>query len=257
MNKRKVLFITEGEIDEPSFIDKVFTKCYPDIEYKYYEYSTDIYTLANLIFDNTNNIDEYLDIKSVLRANEKIEYRKEKLSEKYSDIILVFDFDPQSGRPKFEKIKKMLKFFNDSTNNGKLYINYPMMQSYKHLRGFIDNEFKDRYIELEKCNNYKEIVNEESILKDLKKYSYPIIMNLLGKHLKKANFILKNKYEIPTYTDFFEINLNEIYDIQCNSLKENKRIYVLNTFIFCLVEYNPNIMLNKIKEYEDFEPKKF
>lgn len=95
MGKRKLLFITEGEIDEPAFIDKIFEKCYPNVEYKYYSYSTSIHTLCNLLFTDNNEIDEFLDIKNVLKENEKIGYKKDKLSEEYSDIILVFDFEPK------------------------------------------------------------------------------------------------------------------------------------------------------------------
>ena len=117
MSKKNLLFITEGENDEPIFIDKVFKKCYPNIEYNYYSYSTTIHTLAKLLFGNNNKIDEYLDIKSVLKENEENDYKKTILSKNYSDIILVFDFDPHSDKPEFEKIKEMLNFFNDSTNN--------------------------------------------------------------------------------------------------------------------------------------------
>ena len=133
MDKRKLLFITEGENDEIIFIDKIFKKCYPNVQYDYYSYTTNIHTLVKLLFSDSEEIDEYLDIKSVLREHEKNEYKREKLSKTYSDIILVFDFDPHDSQAQFEKIKKMLMFFNDSTNNGKLYINYPMMQSYRHI----------------------------------------------------------------------------------------------------------------------------
>lgn len=255
MSKRKLLFITEGDVDEPAFIDKVFEKCYPNVEYKYYSYTTTIHTLTSLLFTENNEIDEFLDIKKVLKENEKAEYKKEKLSEEYSDIILVFDFDPHYDNPQFEKISKMLKFFNDSTNNGKLYINYPMMQSYKHIKSFYDDEFKDRTVEVSKCAKYKELVGEESIVKDLRKYNFPIIMKLIGFHLKKVNYILNNNYKIPSYEEFYKLNLNEIYKIQCEFIKHNK-VSVLNTFLFNIIEYNPSIVLKNIEEFEDYEPKR-
>ena len=99
----------------------------------------------------------------------------------------------------------MLKFFNDSTNNGKLYIN---------------DEFKDRIVKVSECAKYKELVNNESVIKDLKKYNFPIIMKIIGFHLKKANYMVNGKYCIPSYEDFYKIDLNKIYDIQC--LLKNK-----------------------------------
>lgn len=254
MSKRKLLFITEGEVDEPKFIDKVFSKCYPNIEYDYYAYSTSIHTLSKLLFDENGEIDEFLDIKNVLKENEKNEYKREKLSNRYSDIILVFDFDPHSDNPQFEKIKKMMLFFNDSTDNGKLYINYPMMQSYKHIKNYFDEDFKNRIIEVSKCSEYKQFVDEESILKDLKKYNYPIIMKIIGFNLKKANYLLNSKYEIPSYDEFNKIDLNKIYDIQCK-LKDKNIVSILNTFVFNIVEYNPSIILKNVMDFESYEPK--
>lgn len=254
MSKRKLLFITEGEVDEPKFIDKVFSKCYPNIEYDYYAYSTSIHTLSSMLFNENGEIDEYLDIKNVLKENEENEYKREKLSNKYSDIILVFDFDPHSDNPQFEKIKKMMLFFNDSTDNGKLYINYPMMQSYKHIKNYFDSDFKNREVEVSKCSEYKQLVDKESVLKDLKKYTYPVIMKIIGFNLKKANYLLNSKYEIPSCDEFNKIDLDKIYDIQCKMKDENK-VSVLNTFVFNIVEYNPQITLKNVTDFEAYEPK--
>lgn len=252
MSKKNLLFITEGEIDEPKFIDKVLKKCYPNIDYSYYSYSTTIHTLAKLIFKNENEIDEYLDIKNVLKENEKIEYKREILSKTYSDIILVFDFDPHSDAPEFEKILKMLNYFNDSTDNGKLYINYPMMQSYRHILTYPEEDmnFKTRKIELDKCSDYKKIVDKESCLKNINKYSYPVIMKIIGYMLKKANYIINNDYCIPNDIEFYNIDLNQIYKIQCQNNIENKWIYILNTFVFHLVEYNAKLMIDNIKRFD-------
>lgn len=254
MSKRRLLFITEGDVDEPAFINKIFSKCYPSVEYEYYSYCTDIHTLTRLLFNSNNEIDEYLDIKNVLKSNEKNGYKKLKLSQKYSDIILIFDFDPQSTKPEFEKIKKMLNFFNDSTNNGKLYINYPMMQSYKHIKSYFDEDFKERKVAIADCPNYKELVNKESIIKDLTRYNYPIIMKIIGFNVKKANYLLNKKYEIPSLNDFYNMDLNRIYDIQC-VFKSKKMVSVLNTFVFHLVEYNPRVVLENLKDFEMYEPK--
>lgn len=252
MNKRKLLFITEGKIDEPKFIDKVFSKCYSNIKYEYYAYSTDIHTLARLLFNGSNDIDEYLDIKGILRENEKDEHQRKKLSDIYSDIILVFDFDPQGNFPEFSKVRKMLKFFNDSTNNGKLYINYPMMQSYRHINRYPeeDIEFKNRKVKISDCVNYKEIVNKESALNNLNKYQYPKIMKIVGYQLKKVNYILNGVYEVPNVEKFKSMNLDEVYNIQCKNKDNNGWIYVLNTFVFNIIEYNPSRVIEKIEDFD-------
>lgn len=253
MCKRKILFITEGEIDEPKFIDKCFKKCYPNVEYEYYSYSTDIHTLARLLFNDNNELDEYLDVQQVLKANESNYQKKKILSQKYSDIILVFDFDPQTTKPEFNKISKMLCFFNDSTNNGMLYINYPMMQSYRHIISYPeeeDNEFKDRVVSQTNCANYKRIVNKESCFSNINKYDFPKIMRIIGYQLKKASYILNNTYAIPSPESFETLDLNRIYKLQCQKNRNEHCIYVLNTFVFNLIEYNPKKVIENIKKYE-------
>lgn len=252
MYKKKVLFITEGEIDEPKFIERCFKKCYPNIEYEYYSYSTDIHTLARLLFNGTENIDEYLDVQRALKEHETNKEKRHILSQTYSDIVLVFDFDPQTKRPEFKRILKMLEFFNDSTGNGKLYINYPMMQSYRHISSYPqeDNEFKDRTIDVNLCSNYKQIVNEQSCFSNINKYDFPKIMKIIGYQLKKSNYILNNVYDIPSEVDFNLLDLNRIYNIQCKKSKEERKIYVLNTFVFNLIEYNPKKVIENIKKYE-------
>ena len=199
-----------------------------------------------------NEIDEYLDIRRVLKAREKNDHRKEKLSDKYTDIILVFDFEPHVDVPQFEKIEKMLKFFNDSTINGKLYINYPMMQSCRHIKCYPeeDIEFKDRIVYKMDCSKYKDIVNNESVFKNIHKYDYPRIMKIIGYHLKKANYILNNQYIVPDIKQFNKIDLNRLYKIQCKNNDEKEFVYVLNTFVFNIIEYNPKVVIEKIKEFE-------
>lgn len=250
MAKRKLLFITEGDIDEPKFIETIYKKCFPNVEYEIYSYATTIHTLTKLIFKIDNEIDNFLDIKNVLKENEKQIDKREILSKSYSDIVLVFHFEPHCDTPEFKKIFKMLEFFDDATNNGKLYINYPMMQAYKHICSYPqeDIEFRERKINVYECKDYKELVNKESCIKDLRKYNYPIIIKILEYNLKKVNYILNNKYDLPFNSEeFIKLDLKQIYVYQLKNMDKYNWVYILNTFIFHIVEYNPKIFLEKIK----------
>ena len=126
------------------------------------------------------------------------------------------------------------------------------MQSYRHICTYPeeDMEFKERKIEINKCSKYKEIVNNQSCVNNLNKYSYPLIMKLIGYQVKKTNYILNNKYSIPDINNFRNIDLNSIYKIQCKNNQEKQWIYVLNTFVFHLIEFNPKIILENIKRFD-------
>lgn len=233
-----ILFITEGPVDEMDFVKKMFQIFYPDKEYKVYPYNTNIHDLISKLFED-DKLDEDLDIRLTLREMETDIDRRMILNQKYNDIFLVFDLDPQDNRIEFQKLKRLLGFFNDSSNRGKLYINYPMMQSYKHLKKMPDSEFKERSINIPKIKRYKEIVQKESKYSQVSKYTYPIFMSIVAHHLKKANFILNSSYDLPTKEAFVEWNDEQIFDKQVKYIREEAKVYILNTFIFYIIEYNP------------------
>lgn len=249
MNKRNLLFITEGEIDEPRFIKKFFKKCLPNVEYNIYPYTTTIHTLAKAIFNKIDRIDEDLDIKKVLKEQEKDLVKRHLLEKDYTDIILVFDFEPHCDSPEFDKVGKMIQYFNDSSDMGKLYINYPMMQSYKHLKNLPDTDFKNRKINTIDVSNYKKIVDKESKYKKLSDYNYPIFMRIVGHHLMKANYIIKNKYELMNKEEFLDLDYYKIYNLEREHNESEQWVDVLNTFVFFVIEFNPTIMLGNIKDF--------
>lgn len=249
MNNKNILFITEGETDEPNFIKKYLKKCIPNVEYNIYSYSTTIHTLAKLLFGKDNEIDEDLNIKNVLKENETDKIKRSILENDYTDIILVFDFEPHCDSPEFIKVGKMLKYFKDSSDMGKLYINYPMMQSYRHLTNLPDNVFKDRKIYKVDAPKYKDIVNNESKFKNINKYNFPVLMKIIGHHLMKANYILNNNYSVPSKEEFYKLDFEKIYKIQMKLNDKEGWIWVLNTFLFFAIEYNPIKIINKINEF--------
>jgi len=247
MSKRDLLFITEGEIDEPRFIEKFLKKTISSVEYSIYPYTTTIHTLAKLIFNKKGEIDEELDIKKVLKEQEYDLIKRTILEKDYTDIILVFDFEPHCDSPEFEKVGKMLEYFNDSADMGKLYINYPMMQSYKHIKMLPDNEFKNRIVETIDASNYKEIVEKESHFKKLKDYNFPVCMQIIGHHLMKANHILNNKFVMMNKDEFLNLDYSRIYSIECKNNTEKGYVDVINTFLFFIIEFKPTVMIEKIK----------
>ena len=82
-------------------------------------------------------------------------------------IYLVFDFEPHYHKYEDSKIKDILNVFNNETELGKLYINYPMVESFYYLKNIPDLEYLGRKISLNNFNgkDYKKLVNNETILK--------------------------------------------------------------------------------------------
>lgn len=135
---RKILLLVEGEKLEVKLIEKAFQEYKLDLNYSIYPYSTNIYDLYERMFKGNENDLDALDLLGVLKERDP---SNTILDEEFSDILLIFDYEPQDHLFSEERIKLMLNYFNESTDNGKLYINYPMCESFKHLKSDPDEEY--------------------------------------------------------------------------------------------------------------------
>ena len=247
---KRILVIVEGEADEVKFLRSLFQNCYKKADYKVYSYKTNIHVLAQELYNNYPDFDEdETDIKLVLASLETNADKKKKLLEKYTDVFMIFDFDPQHDHPHFDTVRRMLKYFDDSTAQGKLFINYPMMQSYKHFSMLPDDSFADRKVTMEEIKNYKELVGNESNFTDLNKYTYLTFYSLAVHHLKKANKILTGDYLLPEIREYLDFDATNVYDKQLAILKSEEKVYVLNTCIFALVDFAPRRFYGFLKQH--------
>ncbi len=247
---KRILLIVEGEADEVKFLRILFQKCYRSAEYKVYSYKTNVHVLAQELYNNYPDFEaDEIDIKLVLSSLEPNEEKKKILRENYSDIYMIFDFEPQHDHPHFDTVKRMVNYFSDSTIMGKLYINYPMMQSYKHFERLPDDAFMDKTIERNLVTDYKRIVGEKSKFTDLNSYDYKIFYSLAVHHLKKANFILSGEYKLPSLKQYWDFDYGQLYDNQIAFLNAENKVWILNTCIFALIDFAP-------KKYFDFVSKR-
>lgn len=241
----KILFVVEGQNDEVKYINRLFNKCNKLQKYEIVPYKTNLHNLADkLVVDG--KIDSTLDLRLVLKEMEVDESEKSKLSQDFSDIILVFDFEPQQDVPRFDKIRVLLQFFDKSTENGKLYINYPMMQSYRHFAELPDAKFKELIVTNEDARHYKEIVGEISGFTNVDHHSYNLFVSIAYHHLLKINFILNGKYELPDKNFVYNLSQVDLFDIQLRLLNEKGYIYVVNTFALFIIEYNASEFYKRI-----------
>lgn len=245
MSDRKILFIVEGNKDEPSLINRIFELTDKNQKPSIYCYNTTLHTFADRLEKNYPDFDDgNTDIQLVLRGGENNEKEREKLSQSYNDIFLIFDFEPQHHKLHFETIRKMLEYYNDSSFEGKLYINYPMIQSYKHFDKLPDDSYKDLSVTIEQCKNYKYLVERVSKFTNLEKYNYEVLMMIITHNLKKANFISNNKYSLLSNEEYLSFDCVSVFDKQL----ENKGagfVYVLNTCVFIYVDYNPTVFFKQ------------
>ncbi|WP_324270434.1 hypothetical protein VKN79_00190 [Fusobacterium polymorphum] len=131
----------------------------------------------------------------------------------------------------------MIEIFNNETENGKLYISYPMVEALKHL---LKNkvEIENYIVKIKENNNYKNFVSKNSDFTDLRKFKFEDWKFIISENLKRCLFLfeLEKSINYAVYNNI--INQKSIFNKQLDKyiLKEEK-VLVLSAFPFFLLEY--------------------
>ena len=182
------LLIVEGNHEKNKLFWLLF-KCFPEINIdmdNVWIYGTNIYMLYDDIVKEYGSewIKEYddIDLPFVISKKQNSDMLRHRMD--FTNIIIIFDYERHDTNFSKEKILEMQKYFTDATDMGKLYINYPMIESYQHLRSLPDNEYAERKISvsLQPGRMYKELVKNETVI--AKSVEFPHRINdLLNEHL--------------------------------------------------------------------------
>ncbi len=235
---KRILFIVEGERTEDRFIRKMMSVFGIVDERKTYVYGTNIHVLYDSVFGNGDPGDT--DLLLALKSQTDDEEEKKILSESYSDILMVFDVEFHD--PLFDpgRIRKMLAHFSDSTDNGKLYLNYPMMESCRHMPSLDWRDFLELAVGRSDIPGYKRIVGEESCkeLRDPNRYDRRLMTVISMANARKYLHLVKGDPEDTRAYD--QCDGRGIFDIQMRCMEDRDMMYVLNTASLIIVDWNPS-----------------
>ena len=134
-----ILFIFEGKIDKTYFesIKRLFFSEKSDTFIC--TYNSNIYSLYTKL-NQHDTLNGMLEVNTVSVFKEILlekgdDTLKDIREDEVSEIYLFFDYDFQENARTLEennnRLSEMLKYFNDETASGKLYINYPMVEQKK------------------------------------------------------------------------------------------------------------------------------
>lgn len=243
MTGHNTLFVVEGHDDE-KFLKRMLRVCNISCDNNEYVYESSIHVLISSLFTD-DMLDEDLDVLMSLKEREKDDNKKEILSKGFENIYFVFDLDPQDNNADYEKISKLLDFLDDPTDNGKLYINYPMLESYRHLTSLHDQKFKGRKVSLSVLNRglYKSIVDRECHkgLKQNANYDEKCFITITKMHMMKMNYILNGEYELMSEDEFLNSTGSDVFNEQHRLMENDGEVYVLNTSVFIVADYKPSL----------------
>lgn len=238
-SKKKILFVFEGERAEKQITQNLIKCQIIKDDIVLYAFCGDIYQFYDKIKSYSfDELDETTyDIFTDLKNLDTNQYLKKIKRKEISSVYLFFDYDGHSNYANDDKITEMLEFFNEETENGKLFISYPMVESIKHIQAIKD--FKDVSVNCRQNINYKNLVSENCNKKyiQINKYDKTIWKELITAHLYKMNYIINDDYSFPTQIH----SQLEIFNHQkAKFIDKNNKVSVLNAFPIFIHDYFGN-----------------
>ena len=160
---------------------------------------------------------------------------KLRYKEDFTNIVLVFDYERHDTNFSEEKILDMQRCFADAADMGRLYINYPMIESYRHLCQLPDDDFAERKVRvsLQAGKGYKALVERETILGAMIDFPHRID-DLLEKHFGVSDAEKRKK----CCDEILEISsVNSMKNVIDNALQEVVAEHVLLTAKYQLADW--------------------
>ena len=227
----KILLVFEGEKTESlianSLIASLIEQTSNLVEAVY---KTHIYNLYTEVIN-----DPFLDIFHLIK--EKNPHLNHFERDEFSQIYLFFDYDGHVGGALDQKIEVLLEYFNEESEQGKLFISYPMVEAIRCVKDLDDlDSFLNVTYKKSDFKQFKPFVHTYGLqkLQKYSNYSDEIKEKLISFHCKKANYLVHNNLNYPDEP----IEQTEIFRSQ-----QEKFIYVtdnvtiLGSFPLMLLDY--------------------
>lgn len=170
----QTLLIVEGNHEKNALFQLIF-RSFPELSIcmdNIWIYGTNIYMLYEEIVKEYGEgwCEDDIDLP-LLISTQKGELKRYKND--FTNIFLVFDYERHDPNFSEQKIQELQAYFADATDSGKLYINYPMIESYQHLEALPDPKYMELKIpvSLNPGKRYKALVRDSFLNAAV---SYPV-----------------------------------------------------------------------------------
>ena len=233
-------FIVEGEAREPQIIDNISTVFFTHANFKIITLPAgeNIYMLWKKLKED----DFDTDIIEVLReSNDDISNQLGGLSrDDFTEVYLFFDYDThQTNLGKeddADAVKQMLESFDNETENGKLYISYPMVEALRDFRPGICGDRATCFVSINDMKDYKNASAVRAVNPQFKEYDYDIWKGVIDVFAMRISCLF-GLAETIEYADYsMEIDPYEVYMREVNETKR-EGVFVLSAFPEFLVDY--------------------
>lgn len=240
-----ILFIFEGASYEPPLYDGIKGLFFPRSEDQVIcSFCSSIYTFYKRLKED---FDGFADVVDVLKTelqktdpeNALFKYR----SADFESIYLFFDYDFYRGDldVKNAQVAELLEYFNEETENGRLFISYPMIESIQYTKELPDEDFHTYVVK--RADSVGEKFKKEArhfcfyqgyvYLKDVDNWRL-----LIKQNVQKANMLTTDRLTWPKSKDDVEQML--VFQAQKEKHVEPQGdVAILNAFPMFLYYYFP------------------
>ena len=244
--------IVEGERAEPRLMGRALELYGISDVRAIYSYQANVYDLYRTMFEGAEDVDD-LYLPLVLRERERDPDKRELLNRDYTDIILIFDFDPQDHLFSQRKLEEMVSYFDESTENGKLYVNYPMVEAYRDLASLsYDDTYLERVVSLDALarKSYKEDVGLRSHVPQLEECNVIVLNQILIQNLEKAGALVGCGYIDTDPMRFYDaLTQAAILAEEGKRLRTDAIVSVLCTCLWFVIDYRPEAMARYLRSF--------
>lgn len=240
-----ILFIFEGKKDEPCLYDNIKSLFFSqDGGQVLCSFCSNIYTFYKRLKDG---FDGFADVVSVLKAElKKTDPDSELFKYKSADfesVYLFFDYDFYRGdlSVKNAQVRELLKYFNEETENGKLFISYPMIESIRYTKALPDSDFYSYTVGRDDSFSKKFKSQARNFcfyqgygfLKDADNWRHLVQQNVI-----KANYLTKDSLSWPSDKD--DVEQDSVFEAElAKHVMPNCEVAILNAFPLFLFYYFP------------------
>lgn len=252
-----ILFLFEGRRREPDIFRTLQRLFFPKLEDRIVcSYGNNLYALYQELETYGGDGDIVALLKDKFRNDPDSPFRDLGPSSDFSEIYLFFDYDFQNNHLTLDEINarvaKMLATFDNETEQGKLYINYPMVESIRYTRELPDPDYWSYTATREESHNFKHIAATFSayrsldfILLDLRRASTEekhaeVRKNwddLSRQNIEKANYICHGRNALPLHKG--DVSQSAIFESQLRRFISASpcSVAILNAFPLFLYDY--------------------
>lgn len=245
----KILLIVEGERREADFFHALAEQC--GIPVAFYAVGGNI----SMLYGMMEKEGFTCNVKDLLLERVRDGQDRQILEQNYAETYLIFDCDAQHTQDKREhgtfsdkeiaahvmaRVRKMAEQLNNETDptRGKLYVNYPSIESYRDADACYDESYRDARVALSDLRRYKALTGRRRLAsKRLDSFTRGDFESLMRMNVHKLNAMLGDGWGPCAYAEYRERSeQTTIAGREAASMQEGF-VEVLNTSLFLPLDY--------------------